>query len=137
MDDLGGGDDVLRGIPGIVHVLDDPLGHGLRGSVQGLDGGQGAVRVVGVAVEGGDVDSGDLHDLQKEFVPREAPALGGAVALQHLHVHVLALAHHAEIQKIRHGLGVVDPGAAGENHVPEAVAPVPAPEGDMSQLQDV
>ena len=62
MDDLRGGNDHFGGEIGVVQVFDDALCHRLRYALQRHDGGEGAVGVVFVAVEAGDVHAGDFRN---------------------------------------------------------------------------
>ena len=136
VDDLRGGDDGFGGVVGAVHVVDHPFDHLLRRALPGGNGPDGAVGVVGYVVEGGDVDPLYAGGLPEEAGLVPALPLGPAEERRHLRQQLLPLADEGQVDKVRHGLGVVHSGAPGDDQGPE-VRPVLAAQGQPGQIQHV
>ena len=136
MNNLRGGNDHFGGEIGVVQVFDDALCHRLRYALQRHDGGEGAVGVVFVAVEAGDVHAGDFrHFMEKSIL---APPLGlcPVVELQNLHGDVLTLAQGKKVDKVRQRLRVEGTDASGEHDVFQSL-PVFGAKGDACQIQHI
>ena len=113
--DLRAGDDGLDREIGLVHIVNDALGHLGRRAVQRRNGRHGAVIVVRHVVQAGNVDAVQLGGGAKQLLLAPPLPPGGAVQLHQLHGQILALAQTDKVDEFRHRLGVVHGGAAGDD----------------------
>ena len=136
MDDLRGGNDHFCGEIGAVQVFDNALCHRLRYALQRHDGGEGAVGVVFVAVEAGDVHAGDFRGFMEKSILAPSPGLCPVVELQNLHGDVLTLAQGKKVDKVRQRLRVEGTNASGKHNVFQSL-PVFGAKGDACQIQHI
>ena len=134
MDNLRRGDDLFCREVGLVHVLDNPLGHGFRRAVQRNDLLQSAVISIDVVIEGGHIDPRDLRSFPQELGLVPARLLGPVVELEDFDGALLSLAEGEEVDKVGQRLRIVHTGAAGKDEVFEA-RPVRRSQGHPGQLQ--
>ena len=113
--DLRAGNDGLYREIGLVHIVDDALGHLGGRAVQRRDGRHSAVVVVCHVVQAGDVNAVQLGGGAKQLLLAPPLPPGGAVQLHQLHGQILALAQTDKVDEVRHRLGVVHGGAAGDD----------------------
>ena len=106
---------VIRG----VQILHDALADGFRGAGRRGDGGQGAVRTVGMGVKRGNIDALQLGGLGQVLLLGPVICLGGLVERKQLPGQVLALAQAEEVDKIGQGLRVIGAGAPGDDKLVE------------------
>ena len=96
----------------MLKILDDPFGHHGRRALRRRDGGHHAVLPVGHLIERRHIQAGDTGGGYQQFPPAPPLVPGAAVELQQLQQHVLPLTQAKDVDKGRHGLGVVGAGAA-------------------------
>ena len=101
VDNFRGGDDGFYREIGLVHVLDDPLSHGLHGAAPRLyvNRLQRAVRAVHRFIEGGHIDSLDFGRLQQELLLGPALVSGLTVEVDVLQGDLLPLPQDKEVHK--------------------------------------
>ena len=116
--------------------MDDALGHLGGRAVQRRNGRHGAVVVVRYIVQAGNVDAVQLGSGAKQLLLAPPLPPGGAVQLHQLHGQILALAQTDKVDKVRHRLGIVHGGAAGDDQRRKAGA-LRRVEGDAGQIQHV
>ena len=134
--DLRAGNDGLYREIGLVHIVDDALGHLGGRAVQRRDGRHSAVVVVCHVVQAGDVNAVQLGGGAKQLLLAPPLPPGGAVQLHQLHGQILALAQTDKVDEVRHRLGVVHGGAAGDDQRRKAGA-LCGVKGDARQIQHI
>ena len=134
--DLRGGHNGIDREIGLVHIMNDTLGHHGGCAVMGRNGLHRTVVVVGDLIQAGDIDAVQPGSGPQKF--RLAPSLptGPAVKLHQLHGDILALAKADKVDEIGNRLGVVHGCAAGDHQRRQAVA-LGAAQGDPGQIQHI
>ena len=136
LDDLGRGDDGIGRVRGGVKILDDALLHLFGRAVDGRDGSDRAVVVIGDVIQAGHIDAADLRSLAQKGLLAPALGLCPAQEREELVVHLLALADDEEVHKGRHRLAV-HAGRAAREHDRQEVGPVRAAQRDAGHVEHV
>ena len=134
--DLRRGHDGLDGEIGLVHILHDALLHLNGGTLERNDLLDGSVIVVLDVIEAGDIEPLDLGGGNEELVLAPTLAACLAVQLNQLHRHIFTLAQGDDVDKVRHGLGVIH-GCTACDHQGGQTLTLGGVERDIGKIQHV
>ena len=136
VDNLRGGYNHLCWEISLVQVFHNPLGNGLRSSLQGDDRGKCAIGIVFMPVEAGDIDTGNFRHSVKEPVLVPALRLGLIVQRDNLYRDFLSFSQREKVYKLCQRLRIKGADAPRKDHVFQ-ILPVFCPERNPRQVQHI